>query len=275
MRPLFEGLVFQKIELEQASFDLPILYFREDSFALFFSASVEKVRKFLPSQNLRPVLLSKKKAVVVIAAFNYVETSIGPYGELGIAIPVVHMRRPLPVLPLIRESSCKGFGMWVAHLPVTTTVAKEAGRQVWGYPKFVADMDFKVFPEYIECTLSEKQQHILTVRAPRKGLVRKDNKPLITYSVADGNLIKTTIEQRAIYMMDLLPDNALLDLGEHPVAQFLRELEISQKPFASRIYLYRAAVLPKGEVVEKGVSPWKGYLGEDREGSFRIHFTRV
>jgi len=77
-------------------------------------------------------LFYRKKALLGIAAFNYVDTSIGPYGEVAVVIPVVHRRRPLPLLPALMEASYPGFGNLVLHLPVTGLKPRDAGRGVWG-----------------------------------------------------------------------------------------------------------------------------------------------
>ncbi|BAT71271.1 hypothetical protein TST_0463 [Thermosulfidibacter takaii ABI70S6] len=275
MDGFFDKIISYKVTYDTVSFELPILYFREDSFLLFFSASLDKVKSLMPCKDLYPVPLNKNRAVVGIAAFNYTETTIGPYGELGIAIPVVYGKNPIPLIPLLREANDRGFGMLVMHLPVTNKTAMEAGIQEWGYPKFVADMEFTITPEFGQCRLHEGDKHILTLRVPRKGIVRKDNRPLITYSVKDGKLIRTTIPQKAIYLTDLFPPDAHLELGEHPVANFLKEIDIGKKPIASRFYLYRPAILPRGEVVANGVNPIERYRSDKEEGTLTVKYRRI
>ncbi len=271
MEGLFSRLIFERVEVDAGEFELPILYFREDSFVLFFTADEQRLRDALPSPEMHPVTVGRGRGVVAVAAFNYVETTIGPYGELAVAVPVVYGRRPLPLLPLLREANCKGFGMMVLQLPVTTQMARDAGRSVWGYPKFVADMDFLVTPERLKCELREGERLILRVEVRRGGILRRDNRPLVTYSVKDGNLVKTVIPQRAVYMTDIFPDG-FVELGEHPVAESIAKLGLSSRPFASRVYLYRPAVLPAGEVVARGVSDIYRYQGEDREGRLTVRY---
>lgn len=43
----------------------------------------------MPSPNLHPLRLPHGRAVIVIAAYNYRDTTIGPYAEIPVAIPVV------------------------------------------------------------------------------------------------------------------------------------------------------------------------------------------
>ncbi len=261
-----------KVEHGAASFELPILYFREDSFAAFFTAKMEKVRTILPTKNLEPVTLAKGRTLIGIAAFNYLETTVGPYGEVAIVVPVVHRGKSVPGIPLLLEARYPGFGMLVLHLPVTDIVPRDAGRGEWGYTKFVADMDFLVTPEFLQCRLGEEDSHILTLRVPRRGIVKRDNRPIVTYSVKEGKLIKTTIPQKGLFLLNPGPWGSKLELGDHPVAQSIKDLDISLKPILTRAYLYRSAILPAGEVVEKGMNPLEGYRGTDRKGRHTIKY---
>ena len=73
----------------EATFDLPIYYFRDDAFALYYTADFDRVKAAMPSDNLHPLLLPGGRAVVAFCAFNYIDTSIGPYGEIAVALPAV------------------------------------------------------------------------------------------------------------------------------------------------------------------------------------------
>jgi hypothetical protein len=171
----------EKVTQGTVSFELPILYFHDDVFGLLFGADFNRLRKFMPSKSLHPVRLPGGRAIVGIFAMNYLETTIGPYGELAMAVPVVHgSRPPFPLIPLLMESGYPGFGFLVFHLPVTTLAARDAGRGGWGYTKFTSDMVFTLTPEFLECRLSEEGSHILTLRVARQGIALPDRKPLIT-----------------------------------------------------------------------------------------------
>jgi hypothetical protein len=256
--------------------ELPILYFRTDCFMLVFTADAGRVRNLMPSDKLHPVRLSADRALVAVAAFNYIDTTIGSYGEVAVAVPVVHRPNPPPViLPLLFESTHPGFGMLVVHLPVTNTLARDCGRTLWGYTKFVADMRFTITPEYLQCTLSENQDRILKTRVMRRGIARRDVRPLVTFSVRHGQLIKAAIQQTAICRFSLRPKDSFLELGTHPMSEDLRDLQLSPNPIVSRYYLERSAILPAGEVIEQDVRPLEGYLGEDREGMYSVDYTEL
>ena len=250
-----------------ATFDLPILYYRDDAFALYFTADYEKVKAAMPSDKLHPVILPGNKAIVAICAFNYIDTSIGPYGEVAVALPAVFDKQMTAfsgLLAAIRESGYAGFGVVVMHLPVTRVEARDAGRGEWGYTKFIADMHFSISPEYMECRMLEGDAHILDLRLKRKGFYLRDKKPLTTFSVKDGDLIKTVIPQKATKRISLMPGGSELKLGDHPVAESIRNLGISNRPFMSVYFPERAGILPSGEVIESEVQPLQGHIGEDR-----------
>lgn len=260
----------------KAGFDLPILYMRDDLFGLYFSADTRRVREIMPSRKMNPVTLPGGRAIIAIMAFNYVDTTIGPYGELAVAIPALYDRSSLPglgFLPALMQGSYPGFGVLVQHLPVTTIEARDAGRGVWGYTKFIADMDFTITPEYQECRLSEGEGRILELRVMRRGFCLSDRRPLVTFSVRNGALIRTVIPQKGVMRLSLDTRGSFVRFGEHPVAATITALGIAGRPFMACYYTERAAILPKGEIVEEGVRPLDGYRGKDRRARHTVEYT--
>jgi hypothetical protein len=259
------GPVTKGIDVGSARVDLPTMYYRDDSFLAIFDASYESVRALLPSPDLYPVTLPGGRATVAVFGLNYLQTSIGPYGEVGIGIPCTYGHQGPPLLPLALEARFPGWGGFVLHLPVTSLVARDGGRVNFGYAKFVADMDFEKRPAYQRVRMSEGDSHILTLTVQQRGLPIKDNRPLITYSVRDGDLLKTTIPSRAVYQVGLTPGLGTLELGDHEIADQLRGLDISTTAFVTRNYLSRSSILPAGETLGPAERPHTGHPGTDRE----------
>ena len=256
-----------------ATFNLPINYKKDDLFGLYFSASAAKVQAQMPSDKLFPILLPNGRAIVAIFAFNYIETDIGTYGEVAVALPAVYGKKPASgSLAAALEARYPGFGVLVYHLPVTKEEARDAGRGQWGYTKFIADMDFTFTPEYSRCQMYEEEQLILDLKVMRRGICMRDSNPLITYSVLEGDLIKTTIPQRGIRSLTTRTNGSVLELGQHPVSQSIRDLGVAQKPFMACYYPERAGILPAGEIVERGVRPLDGYGGHTRQARHWISY---
>ena len=215
----------KEVIFNEQAIELPILYYRDDFFALYFTADMEKVIKILPSTNLHPVMMPNGRAIVGVGAFNYMETTIGSYGEVPIVIPVVYGKKTSPytgLIPALMESWFPGFGLLVMHLPVTSILARDGGRQGWGYTKFIADMHFVINSNHLECQMHEEDRHILDLRVLRKwskGMLIREKRPIITYSVMDNNLIKTIIPQKGIKRVAIHTKGSFLKLGDHPIAE--------------------------------------------------------
>jgi hypothetical protein len=253
------------VDVGSARVDVPIMYYRDDSFMGIFDAAYRPVRALLPSRNLHPVILPNGRAMVAVFAFNYLETSIGPYGEIAIALPCTFGQQAPPLLPLALEARFPGWGAFVLHLPVTSLTARDGGRVIYGYAKFVADMDFQKRPAYQRVRMEEEGRHILTLTVQQRGLPLKDNRPLITYSVRDGELLKTTVPSRSVYQVGLTPGSGTLELGDHPITAQLRDLDVSTTAFLTKNYLTRCSILPAGEALEPADRPHIGHVGQDRE----------
>jgi hypothetical protein len=58
---------------------------------------------------------------------------------------------------------------------------------------------------------------------------------------------------------------ATLELGDHPIAEQLRGLDISTTAFVSKNYLTRSGILPAGESLGPADQPYTGYGGADAE----------
>lgn len=276
MKPFFSNArPGKEVILNEQAIELPILYYRDDFFALYFTADMEKVIKILPSTNLHPVMMPNGRAIVGVGAFNYMDTTIGSYGEVPIVIPVVYGKKTSPytgLIPALMESWCPGFGLLVMHLPVTGILARDGGRQGWGYTKFIADMHFVINSNHLECQMHEEDRHILDLRVLRKGMLMREKRPIITYSVMDNNLIKTIIPQKGIKRVAIHTKGSFLKLGDHPIAESVKALGVSRKPFMSVYFPERSAILPLGNIIETDVAPFDGYIGKTREAKHSIEY---
>ena len=81
----------------------------------------------MPEHRLKPISLWPGKGPLVVAVFDYQETSIGPYLEVGIGIPCRYRHTTaVPLLPLLGERWLEDVGYWLVTLPVNTAGALPA-----------------------------------------------------------------------------------------------------------------------------------------------------
>lgn len=130
----------------QGPVDLPILYYDASVFMTSYLVRASRAELELPDE-LEAVRVADNKWLVTVAFYQYRHTAIGPYNEVGIAVFVKPKAIPTPRFPLcdlLRPLDKAVCGHYILDLPVTTPAACAAGKEIWGYPKFVTPIDFSL-----------------------------------------------------------------------------------------------------------------------------------
>jgi hypothetical protein len=90
---------------------MPLLTYRASTFAAFFTISAAKSRTLLPGDELRPVRVSPRRALVMVQAMQYTDKNTDPYTEFAFSIPVQRSRRnDVPGLSFARWLTRPGGG---------------------------------------------------------------------------------------------------------------------------------------------------------------------
>ena len=205
---------------------LPIEYLESSAMVAAYAGSTARLELLTPAE-LQVVELWPGRAPVAISCFEYLRTSIGAYGEVGVAWPVVRRtgaRRAPPLLPLLLEARWPGLGYWVHTLPVTTDLALHAGRSIWGYPKLLASVEFAWQGSTRTCTLAEGGAEILRLAVDTRMPAVPRRFPLRTWSVLGDELLGTRIDVDAVGLSRTARARADLRLGPHPLGRELAEL---------------------------------------------------
>ena len=216
------------VNTSEGDVTMPILYYNSSQMTAFFWVELEKAKPL--TQDGLDVISFGGKALVGLSFYEYRETSIGSYNEVGVAIACVPtgVKVPkYPLLSLIKNVDKSQVGFNVIDLPVTTPAACAAGKEIWGYPKFVAGIDFDL----------TKQNFRGVVRNPdgENNIVKMEGNfglgipypiiDLILFSNHQGDMLRTLVNIRAKGKVTL-PGSMKVTLGEsnHPMAQRLASL---------------------------------------------------
>lgn len=175
--------------------DLPIAYRKCSAFFAAFPYPLSTIRPLMPHPMLAPVPLGfRGKGVLVVAVFDYQETSIGPYREVGIGFQCrLRTSGPLPLIPLLAERLFEDVGPFVHMLPVTTEIADEMGRKNWGFPKFVADIRIDRTEDSVKCEVLEKGERLLGVEIHKPAPSKPFGMPLRLYSTQGEEMLFTQL----------------------------------------------------------------------------------
>jgi hypothetical protein len=200
-----------------------------DSWAAQFLVPARAAQAIIEPTGLEVATPLPGRAVVNIAFVDYRDTDLDSYHELAIAFLV---RRDDTIgggstRDRMREFFRGEIGVYIHQLPVTQTFTLEAGQRIWGYPKFLADIDIAHEGKRVTCTLDHDGVHVLTLRLKEGGPIRLPQRDLPTYSLRDDVLRRTAWDQEAQIRARL--GGAKLTLGPHPIADELRTLGLPKR----------------------------------------------
>ncbi len=224
---------------------LPILYRDAGHFGVFFRADLAKARALLANTSLEPWPVLGA-AMVAIYVWEYRDSSIGPYGEVGLGIQCRRKGSSPSLVRLITDMGAQNDqGIWVVTLPVTSESALAAGVELWGYPKYVTPIETHFDATSAKARLGDE----LELSLGKLGGPRLAGQPVVTYTARDGRVLRTRID--VSHRVRWGRGGAKLTvLGDGPTAAKVRELGIdaSDPVAAFRAEGFRAR-LPAGEDV--------------------------
>ena len=212
---------------------MPIMYYDDSVMMALFRVDYDKAQALVADQGLQAVRFFGGKALVGMAFYQYRETSIGDYNEVGTAVTVVPNGTQVPRFPLLSMLNALDkapVGFCILDLPVTTPAACAAGREIWGYPKFVTTIGFSLKGHQFDGSVTDP--------ATGKDLVRLSGKTgigvpgplldLVLYSRHQGQLLRTLVNTRGGAQTGL-PGSMRVTVSDspHPMAQRLHALGLN------------------------------------------------
>ncbi|MFX1523923.1 MAG: acetoacetate decarboxylase family protein [Promethearchaeota archaeon] len=154
----------------------PIIYKNARALALMFQCKPQLKKSCLP-----PELIPIENGLDTIIILEYPETSIGPYNEAALVLSCTYQNRP---------------GNFVYSIYVDDDVALAAGREIWGIPKKIAEINLsKIKKNEIHGTVIRKGKIIFNISAEVM-----DNEP--------GLNPRDMFENLPFYNLKLIPDIA-------------------------------------------------------------------
>jgi len=218
----------------QGDVELPILYYDSTAVLAFFKCDRQEAATLLPATRFRPTLTWGDSAIVGLALFEYRSTSVGTYNEVGLAIPTLWKRGPVPRCPiaeLFRSVYTRRVGFHIVDLPVTTEQAHAAGRELWGYPKFVTDIDFALQKKLLHCRVHDPAKHgtIMTLTGKLGLGVPSPALDLVNFDRLGDRDLRTIIQTRGGGHLRWR-NNVRLRIGtsRHPMADHLHQLGLDR-----------------------------------------------
>lgn len=232
--------------------ELPIFYQEASLLAAIWRVDGKRAQPLVPV-DFEPWLVLGK-ALAMLCIFEYRQTSIGPYGEIGLAL-LVRKKGTKPSLlralgDLRKEED---QALYVVNLPVTTEEAHAAGVEIWGYPKYVRNIETRFTPDEVHAELAGE----VSVTMGGGRTLRTRGLPFVTYSVnSEHRLLRTIIDVDHDVRWGGASTVDLKVLGDGPTSRTIRALglEGTKPSFAFRTDEMRS-VLPRGKDMGAATGP--------------------
>ena len=139
MNPVHNAPFFQvprsHVKTSEGMVELPILYYDTSALNAFFLVEQARVEAVLKGTGLSPSLTVGGKALVGLSCFEYRDTSVGVYNEVGLAIAVTPQGEKLALggwrdlLSTLSHPEERHVAFHIIDLPVTTAAARPT---CWG-----------------------------------------------------------------------------------------------------------------------------------------------
>lgn len=210
----------------------PTFYYDTTSLTAIYTASTHQVQKRMPSGRLHPIELRPGRCLAAFTAFEYRSSDIEPYNEFSIAFPATFNRPQLPLLTAAWQMARRSLSAYVWQLPVTTEIARVGGLALYGYPKFLADIQFEKAERRITCQLVENGEPILALTGKVLPTHQEKISRIRTYSFLNGIPLVANLVTNPLTMARSNDRRAaLLEIGQrHPICKALKSLALSERP---------------------------------------------
>jgi hypothetical protein len=230
---------------------LPVVVRDAAAMSAMFPVRTERVRALLPTPRLHPAECVPGWAICVLAAIEYKDNDLGSYNEVAVNFLVTYgATRPWPLVGLVTASRAGTLGAYVHRLPVTTSFSRDAGRDIWGFPKTVDHITFSDVGDERACRLEIDGAHALTLGARRGGARTLAEIPQDAYAWRDGTLFKTPSRMSADAVGFRL-GGATVELGTHAMADELRGLGFPRRALATTWFGHWRATFDDAQILER------------------------
>ncbi len=185
------------------SIDFPMLYSGVKGVIASFWIDYNKTldilsdTAFLPA--MRPLSFATKKTVLSIGFFEYPKCSAGSYNEVAMAVYCYPESKgpaiKFSLTDFLKKPENRTVGIYFLDLPVTTDLAMAGGVDVYGYPKWLADIPLNFSTKKFEGHVinPDTNRKVVSLSGTFKGIgIKTPSLDFMAYSMLNGRILKTS-----------------------------------------------------------------------------------
>lgn len=215
---------------------MPVRIHRASAVVALFGCPAGAAQQVIDHSGLRVLEHRSGRALLGLVHVRYVEGDLGRYDELGVAVVVRRHDDPAPARRVrdLWALASRRAGLFIHRLPVDGEFTMAAGREIWGFPKVLADFDVRQDGARRRVVLRQDGRMAvdLTVRPGLPLPVPARRLPLRAYTCLDG-VTRCTDWVLRPHGVRARPGGASLLLGDHPLAQELAGLGLPGRALLS------------------------------------------
>lgn len=199
-----------------------------DTFGGAFLARADRLRERLP-RGCVPFRIAPGVGTVVLAGVDYRDVGgFNPYEEFAVIVPCLRGGRDLPLVGALTGE----VGGYVDFLPVTTEASVALGREIWAYPKVLAEVRFARRDRGRSITLERNGRLICRLRVP-ESRPRGSRTTAYSYTTTDGALLRTRIDVEGPLAIRPFDPRVRVEFGPDEYGRVLEEVVIGRRSVAS------------------------------------------
>ncbi|MBQ0796696.1 acetoacetate decarboxylase family protein [Zhongshania sp.] len=200
-----------------------------------FVVDAKKAQALIADSGFKVVEIWPGKALMQLLGVDYQQNDLGDYNEAAIVFPVTTPgeSKPLPVVGSIWRMIRGSLNNYVYRMPVNQGFTTHAGRFIWGFPKWVCDVDIQFGQKAASATFKDDGELVFGIKSATGGASVAKPQAAPSLAIRDGMAWKTigTTEGEGL-TFKLGGDKP--QIGErHPLALQLRELGLPKKPMCT------------------------------------------
>lgn len=210
---------------------MPVRVRKADVHTAMFSVDAAAAQRLIDYSGLEVCQHRPGRAVVNLMLARYIDGDLGQYNEFGTCVMV---NPP--------GSHARGFralgdaAAFIHHLPVDQEFTLEAGRSIWGFPKFMADFDVRDGGGRFGFDVREKGLLIAgldwNAGVPLPAALTSKPQVLKTYTYAEGTTREVPWEMKTSGLR-FRPGGVTLRLGDHACGRELASLGLPKRAMVS------------------------------------------
>lgn len=184
--------------------------------------------------DLAPLEVRRGRSICMLVFVDYLDGDLGPYHEFGVCFLMQPPGTATSPLRALRSLASGDAHALIHELPVDGEFTMAAGRDIWGFPKILADFDLDHDAATKRGQVSRDGRLIADLRVapgipiPDSSTGSEAGTVLQAYSQLDGVTRRTPWRLESTVGTRTRIGGARLTLGDHPIAEEIRRLDLSR-----------------------------------------------